>query len=153
MKKIILFIITIIVAIILVSCSENEAQKNSATSDDTTQSTPVVSVPIDAGIDYLDYLFDREKEHLPSDSDAAQIQENMSFFEVIEILGKPHTEAGTSALYIATYIWYTKEGHRIEVLILHTGDAPENAGWAYRELYHSEVKNVTIVVPDSIDTN
>ena len=149
MKKIILFIITIIAVTTLTACLENDH----SVSDVATQKIPVVSVSIDAGFEYIDYFLDLEKEHLPSDSDVDRIQENMSFYEVIEILGKPHTEGGMSNRYSAHYIWYTKEGHTCDVLINHTGDAPENAGWAYRELYHSEVKNVTIVVPDSIDTN
>ena len=68
----------------------------------------------DSVIDSYDHLYDRDRLHKPSKSEAQSITKGMTYAEVVDRLGKPHADDRFQS--IPSHKWYMQEGGTIVVL-------------------------------------
>ena len=121
MKKIALLLV-ILTLLCVVSACDKVGDAPSATEAPAT-SSPVSETTAAAEGDEDDF-FDTARSHLPTEAEVLQVKAGMSFYAVVDLIGKPHRFAyrpdfSSSGMYKdMVYAWETVEGKSYGILFM-----------------------------------
>ena len=74
---------------------------------------------------YTQGVFDKNKTYKPTEQAVQLIEQGMSFYEITEIIGKPHGLVPGMGMSLA-YVWETTDGNMYSISFIPTEDAPNN---------------------------
>ena len=135
MKKIAL-LLAILMLLFVVSACDKVGDAPSATEAPTT---PATSSPVEttAAIEgEEDDFFDAARSHLPTEEEILQVKQGMSFYAVVDLIGKPHRFSysnASSANRLWTLVWETAEGNAYAVYF-----------YPSDEISHKDIKSLSL---------
>ena len=118
MKKIALLLATLTLLCVVSAC-DKVGDAPSATEAPTTPATSSpVSETTAAAEEETDDFFDTARSHLPTEAEVLQVKAGMSFYAVVDLIGKPHRFAYKEVIRDVNnwiFVWETIEGEAYEI--------------------------------------
>lgn len=129
MKKIIAVLSCLLIILCVIGCNDILTTTENETTKDTSEDNRME-----------EEFFDKNFIHKPTKDDISKVHKGMSFYEIVDIIGKPHSFAD----YVShgmSYKWVTVEGDAYTIMFL-----PEDAVTGASKMSLSEYHKYTVAI-------